>query len=59
MLSERTEQVEQLKRQVVFLEQQVAWLQGEIAAQRQARIGYESSSQRPQRRGLLSRLLGD
>jgi hypothetical protein len=59
MLSERTEQVEQLKRQVAFLEGQVAWLQKEIEQQRQARIGFESSSSRPAKRGLLARILGD
>jgi len=58
-LSERTEQVEQLKRQIAFLEGQVAWLQKEIEQQRQARIGFEGRTERPQKRGLLARILGD
>lgn len=56
---QRTEQVEQLKKQIVFLEQQVAWLQREIEQQRQMRIGFESRTERPQKRGLLARILGD
>lgn len=51
----------QLERQVALLTGQleqaqahITWLQGEIAAQRQARIEFQ-----PPKRGLLARLLGD
>jgi peptidoglycan hydrolase CwlO-like protein len=51
----RDEHIEQLKKQIEFLENQVTWLQGEIENQRQARIEYQ---QKP-KRGLLGRIFGD